>query len=322
MMSSPQASEFQPRALVQRSDTLGLIRFSVHVSVAFGTGWLVLGAAGTTWVLPAVILHGIVLVFLFCAEHESIHFTAFRTRALNWTVAWLVGLVLMLPPLWFRCFHLAHHRWTQDLARDPELVVPKPDTVVSYLWWISGVPYWRGQLTVTLRHVLGRVNDVSVPERSKRCIVRDARLLWAAYAALAAAAIAAPIWRELLLLWIIPVLGGQLFLRLYLLAEHTGCPYVDNALVNSRTARTNALVRALAWNMPYHVEHHACPGVPFHALPRIGRPDEIAGHAHGGLSHVPDDMNDGMGEEVVHERHEHAAVNDPARILVLLLGLK
>ena len=269
MTSSPLASHVRLRALGQRSDTRGLIRLSVHVGVAVATGWLVLAAAGTAWVLPAVILHGMMLVFLFCAEHESIHFTAFRTRTLNWMVAWLAGFLLMLPPLWFRYFHLAHHRWTQDLARDPELAVPRPDTVVSYLWWISGIPYWRGQLTGTVWHALGRVNDVFVPERSKRRIVREARLLWAAYAVLAAAAIALPIWRGLLLLWIIPVLAGQPFLRLYLMAEHTGCPYVDNAFVNSRTVRTNLLVRALAWNMPYHVEHHARPGVPFHALPKL-----------------------------------------------------
>jgi fatty acid desaturase len=23
------------------------------------------------------------------------------------------------------------------------------------------------------------------------------------------------------------------------------------------------------WNMPYHVEHHAYPSVPFHALPKL-----------------------------------------------------
>ena len=31
---------------------------------------------------------------------------------------------------------------------------------------------------------------------------------------------------------------------------------------------TNALVRFLAWNMPYHAEHHAHASIPFHALPR------------------------------------------------------
>jgi fatty acid desaturase len=29
------------------------------------------------------------------------------------------------------------------------------------------------------------------------------------------------------------------------------------------------LVRYLAWNMPFHAEHHSFPAVPFHALPRL-----------------------------------------------------
>ena len=27
-------------------------------------------------------------------------------------------------------------------------------------------------------------------------------------------------------------------------------------------------MRFLAWNMPFHAEHHAWPSIPFHALPR------------------------------------------------------
>jgi fatty acid desaturase len=28
-------------------------------------------------------------------------------------------------------------------------------------------------------------------------------------------------------------------------------------------------VKGFAWNMPYHVEHHAYPSIPFHALPKL-----------------------------------------------------
>ena len=66
----------------------------------------------------------------------------------------------------------------------------------------------------------------------------------------------------------VPVVLGQPMLRLYLLAEHTGCPMVPEMLENSRTVHTNAVVRFLAWNMPYHAEHHAYAAIPFHALPR------------------------------------------------------
>jgi len=67
----------------------------------------------------------------------------------------------------------------------------------------------------------------------------------------------------------LPALLGQPFLRLYLLAEHGRCPPVANMLENTRTTLTNRAVRFLAWNMPYHIEHHSAPNVPFHKLPGL-----------------------------------------------------
>ena len=69
--------------------------------------------------------------------------------------------------------------------------------------------------------------------------------------------------------WLVPVLLGQPFLRAYLLAEHTGLPLVEDFWENTRTTLTGAPLRFLAWNMPFHAEHHAYPGVPFHALPEL-----------------------------------------------------
>ena len=42
-------------------------------------------------------------------------------------------------------------------------------------------------------------------------------------------------------------------------------------LANTRTLLTAAPVRFLAWNMPYHTEHHSFPAVPFHRLPHLHR---------------------------------------------------
>jgi len=80
----------------------------------------------------------------------------------------------------------------------------------------------------------------------------------------------------LLWLWILPVLIGQPFLRAYLLAEHGLCPPGADMLENSRTTFTNRIIRALAWNMPYHAEHHAYPAVPFHQLPALH--DRVRAH--------------------------------------------
>ena len=108
---------------------------------------------------------------------------------------------------------------------------------------------------------------------SYRIMGLAARLLLALYAVLLAGSLALGT-AALLWLWIVPALLGQPFLRLYLLAEHWGCPQGTDAagrdmLRNTRTTETNGLVRLLAWNMPYHVEHHAYPAVPFHALPAL-----------------------------------------------------
>jgi fatty acid desaturase len=39
--------------------------------------------------------------------------------------------------------------------------------------------------------------------------------------------------------------------------------------LNTRTTFTTTVVRFLAWNMPYHTEHHVWPTVPFHRLPAL-----------------------------------------------------
>lgn len=99
-------------------------------------------------------------------------------------------------------------------------------------------------------------------------IVREARILWICYAAILALSLAYH-RTDALIYWILPALAGQPFLRLYLISEHAGCALIDNMYANTRTTYTNAAVRLLAWQMPYHVEHHAFPAIPFHALAQV-----------------------------------------------------
>jgi fatty acid desaturase len=235
------------------------------------TGTLVWLARGTLWIVPAILLHGLVLDFIFCALHESVHRTAFRRRWLNDAVGWVAGAVVMLPLEYFRAFHYAHHRFTQDPKRDPELVVAKPATLGAYLWYVSGLPNWKTRLAMTLRHAItGRVAQPWVPAPKQARIVSEARLLWTLYAVIFLVSL---LLRSdaALVYWILPAMAGQPFLRLYLLAEHMGCAESADMFENTRTTYTNRAMRLLAWNMPYHVEHHAYPSVPFHKLAAVNR---------------------------------------------------
>lgn len=259
------------RALALRSDRQGLVRLAAHLALLTATGTLVLWSRGGWTFAPALLAHGIVLIFLFAPLHESIHRTAFRRRALNDAVARAAGFLLVLPADYFRAFHMEHHRFTQDRRRDPELAAPPPAGRAAYLWHVTGLPYWRERLATTGRHALGihavgQVTEDFIPARLRPGIVREARLHLAGYALLALAGLAAgsPL---LLWLWVVPALLGQPFLRLYLLAEHSGCPEVTDMLANSRTTLTHPALQALCWNMNFHSAHHAHPAVPFHALP-------------------------------------------------------
>ena len=257
------------RRLSQRSNLRGLSQLAAHLALLGATGYLVHATRGAIWLLPALLLHGIVLDFVFCALHESVHRTAFASRRLNDAVAWLAGAVLILPPEYFRAFHFAHHRYTQDPARDPELALPAPAKLSTYLWRATGLPNWGKRLRVTLGHALtGRVNEPFIADGKHRSVVREARVLWLCYGAVLALSF---YFRSsgALLYWIVPAVLGQPFLRLYLMSEHMGCELSDDMYANTRTTYTNAAVRLLAWQMPYHVEHHAFPAVPFHALARV-----------------------------------------------------
>lgn len=255
-------------ALTAKSDGPGLARLSLHVGAILALGAaLAAGVPGWGWLL---IPQGVLIVFLFTAMHEAIHRTAFATQRLNDAVAQGAGLLLFLPPEWFRLFHFAHHRHTQDPDRDPELASPKPETWGAYILHVSGMPLWWSAAKVLVRNARGRVSDAFVPPAARAKIAREARAMLAVYAALAVASMLAGS-TVLLKAWIVPILLGQPILRLYLLAEHGRCPFAANMFENSRTTFTTRAVRWLAWNMPYHAEHHAMPTVPFHRLPTLHR---------------------------------------------------
>ena len=107
--------------LTRRTDGPGLWRLGLHAATLAALGTVAWLSVGTSWYWPAALAYGVVLVFLFAPLHETIHRTAFRSPWLNEVVAASCGLVLLLPPRYFRAFHLAHHRHTQDPAHDPDL---------------------------------------------------------------------------------------------------------------------------------------------------------------------------------------------------------
>lgn len=252
--------------LTATADAPGLAHFAGHAGlIAALAAWIGLGLPLWPLALPPL---GVALAFLFTLQHECTHRTPFRSVWLNEAMGHLTGLILFQPFEWFRAFHLAHHRHTNDPDRDPELQAgANPETRTALLWHVSTIGYWRAKLGTLFKNACGRHTAPYVTDRNRIRIRREAIVMLAIYAlAAAVTALATPI---LFWIWLLPLALGFPVLRLYLLAEHGRCPAVADMFDNTRTTLTNRIVRFLAWNMPYHAEHHAWPSVPFHKLPEL-----------------------------------------------------
>jgi len=219
------------------------------------------------------------VIGFFPMMHEAGHGTAFASPRLNRACTWIGALFMLQAPTFFREFHLAHHRWTQDPELDPEIAsAPSlldgfPSDPARYLLIVSGQPLMVGKLGFTLLcaltpYRLWKQFFPFVSEEKKRRVAWESRGAACLLAGFAWAGLeAVPGFAYVLLAWPLAHLG----LGLYLLSEHTGLGHDGSQFQRTRSTRSNPAIRWLMWNMPYHAEHHAFPAVPFHALPELHR---------------------------------------------------
>ncbi|MCF4165326.1 fatty acid desaturase [Zavarzinia compransoris] len=255
--------------LSARSDLRGWLQLGGHFAAIGASGWLLHLTLGTWAAVPVFIVHGILLNFLYAGQHEFSHWTVFKTRPLNEIFGRIIGFLMIYPRDFDLVQHTAHHRHTQDWAKDGELVRARY-TLFSYLMWFFGPSYWYARITRILRMAAGRVTEPYVPETRRTDLILEARLHLLGYLLIAAASVAFQSWAAVTY-WLAPLLLTKCVHQMQNTIEHLGLSHEQNILVNTRTTRTNALMRLICWNMQYHTAHHAFPGVPFHRLPQLHR---------------------------------------------------
>jgi fatty acid desaturase len=259
------------RALARRSDLRGAVQLGRHLACMAMTGtlvWLTL----PFWylLLPAMVLHGITIVTMFAPMHECVHRTAFASRRANDTVGWVAGVLGFYNATFYRYFHAWHHRYTQDPARDPELMYPKAGDRLAYFKEITGFTFWYRRAIDYPALALCQTRRLPfVPASARREIAVSMSCQLLIY--LTAVASIAAGFSVALYFWFLPAILAQPLLRAVLITEHTGCSKDDNGFGNTRTTLASTPIRLLMWNMPYHAEHHLFPSIPFHQLPALHR---------------------------------------------------
>jgi fatty acid desaturase len=257
------------RRLSQRSDARGALQMGSHVGAVVATGIALNATWGTLWVVPIFVVHGVLLTFLYAGQHELSHSTVFRTRWLNEAFGRAIGFLMLYPRDFDQLQHFAHHRYTQDWARDGELGRPRY-TPTSFLLWVIGPTYWSSRVARILRFSAGTVTEPYIREAERPGLIREARLHLAGYLLIAGASVALGSWAAVTY-WLAPMMLLKWTHQFQNVIEHFGMTHADDAWANTRSTRSGALMRWLCWNMQYHTAHHTFPAVPFHALPELHR---------------------------------------------------
>lgn len=297
--------EVREQGLLGTSDAEGLGQLLFHLCClglcAMAVSWCYKRSYWALLVL-AEVPFGIVESFLFNGFHEMVHNTAFRTPALNSALAQVLGFLNFRGAKWFWCFHWAHHRYTNDPTKDPELSGGSLDlddptrTAAGYIAFLSGYPFGFERVVRMWRLALGTTSAdpwvADKPPATQSFVRKEAAAYVVGYICIAAVALLRPVrvGVPVILYWLLPHCLGAGHLRLYQFAEHRACAmgsYTDtNAWACARTTSTWWLYRKLAWQMPYHIEHHAYPNVPFHKLEDLHTMVKAA-YAKEGHEHIP-----------------------------------
>lgn len=267
------------KALMKRSNGPGLRHLALWLLLLAATTGLVWISLGSYWLLPAMFVHGIVMVHHFALQHECSHYTAFRSRRLCNVLAVVCGFLLVIPPRFFRYEHCDHHTYTNQPGRDPELI-ELPKNWLQYVWYLSAMPYWYSQFSGLLRRATGRLTKQEkrfIPVVEEQAILRESRLMLAGYTLVVGLMFLAGS-SALVFFWWLPMLLAEPVMRFIRMTEHVGRPLVADRRVNTRSNLVSAPWRFLGWNMNYHAEHHFAASVPFHALGKLH--ERIKDHVH------------------------------------------
>ncbi len=264
------------RMLITRRTWPSLVRLTLHFLAFALLGYaLTANAEHAVLALPLAIALAWVWSGLFAPFHECTHRTAFRSALGNRLGAAITGVLFGMAPAVYRTFHYEHHRYTQDVARDPELsgdprYAQWPPTLPTWLIAMSGY----GLIMLKLRPLVGfaikpRSAWATFAAWEKQIdnpaqLVLECRMLlglWSLFIVVALFNLPAGGW------WLFAAWFTHVFQVLWVSAEHTGLPLEGTIIARTRTVATNPWVRFWLWNMNYHAEHHAWPAIPWHQLP-------------------------------------------------------
>ncbi len=252
------------RRLNEKSNFMGFFQLFSHLIAILLISVLHYKLIYSWWSLASGFALGVLINFLYAGQHELSHGTVFKTFKLNEFFGRIIGFFMLFPRDFDQIMHFAHHKWTQDWEKDGELV-REPFTIKTYLLWFWGVTYWRNRIVGILRRARGVVIEPYINPSEYKKVILESRLHVFGYLIIFILSLYFNSWAALTF-WILPMLITKPIHQMQNTIEHLGLTHKKDILQNTRSTRTNFLMKWLCWQMPYHTAHHTFPSVPFWKL--------------------------------------------------------
>ena len=242
--------------------------------------------------------------FAFAGQHEFLHRNAFKTKWINDLALFYTSVVCFECGKHEKYMHKQHHTYTNNIHHDPELTSYYTSEILENNGFrnipLSKMSYIFGFLDVwyTFKCRIGRIinSACGVPVDYSgtgwslkdwtldSSIVREIQLF--AIAQICHYIVIFTFFGRsieglqfLAFWWLLPVILGYPFVNYFRNLEHADCDVSNeeqpqpnmntNCLQNTRSVRSNPLIRLLLWDTNYHAEHHCYPMVPFYNLHKI-----------------------------------------------------
>ena len=158
-----------------RSDFIGFIQMGSHVLAILLVAFVHYIFIDSWLLLLSGFFLGVLINFLYAAQHELSHSTVFKTVWINEFFGRIIGFLMLFPRDYDQIMHFAHHRWTQDWERDGELV-REPFTLYTYLLWFMGITYWYNRISGILRRARGLIIEPYIRKAECRKVILESRL--------------------------------------------------------------------------------------------------------------------------------------------------
>jgi fatty acid desaturase len=246
------------------------LRLLVHV--ASYAALTAVGFAFDRWPVWIVIwcLQVVLIVGCASAAHYASHGTLYEARGANRLVGMLFYAPLLINYSCDQAYHRQHHAFTR-VEGDAEPYFVAYSFHMYFLGLIfGGITFVLENWLNTIRTLIGRPPKFVRSSARRKKVTLDALFLGALIVCLVALTVLWP--GTMLRVWLAPylltILGGS---YLIVLPEHFRCPRTTDPLHNTRTVRSNRLMRFYLLNGPMHTAHHAEPLVPFDQLPATSR---------------------------------------------------